>query len=109
LPDNADIFTFIAPSHKLKQFGIAGDAIICVVKQDFQLDKPFVICERENKIYDCGIAAVDDLTGYFYLICEDGEPRPFLSDEIFSIGRIAGFCLLESILGQQITFKALNL
>jgi tetratricopeptide (TPR) repeat protein len=108
LADNDEIFTFIAPSNKLKQFGISGDAIICVVKQDLQLGKPFVICERENKIYDCGIAAVDDLTGYFYLICEDGELKPFSSDEFFSIGRIAGFCLLESLTDHRIMFNALK-
>jgi hypothetical protein len=109
LPDNDEIFTFIAPSHILERFGVVGDAIICVVKQDFQPGQPFVICERENTLYDCGIAAVDDLTGYFYLMCEDGEPKPFSSNEFFSIGRIAGFCLLESISDQRVTFKALKL
>lgn len=109
LPDNNEIFTFIAPLYILEQFGIAGDAIICVVKQDFQPGQPFVICERENTAYDCGIAAVDDLTGYFYLICEDDEPKPFSSNEFFSIGRIAGFCLLGSISDQQVIFKALEL
>ncbi|MDQ3062538.1 MAG: hypothetical protein M3R14_06690, partial [Acidobacteriota bacterium] len=59
--------------------------------------------------YDCGIAAVDDLTGYFYLMCEDDEPKPFSSNEFLSIGRVAGFCLLESISGQQVMFKALKL
>ena len=108
LADDDEIFTFIAPSNRLKQFGINGDAIICVVKQDFQLGEPFVICERENKIYDCGITAVDDLTGYFYLICEDGEPKPFSSDEFFSIGRIAGFCLLESLTDHRVTFNVLK-
>jgi tetratricopeptide (TPR) repeat protein len=109
LSDNNEIFTFIAPSSILEQFGIAGDAIICVVKQDFQPGQPFVVCERENKAYDCGIAAVDDLTGYFYLISDDDEPKPFSLNEFFSIGRIAGFCLLESISDQQVAFKALKL
>ncbi len=109
LSDNDEIFTFIAPSYILGQFGIVGDAIICVVKQDFQPGQPFVICERENTAYDCGIAAVDDLTGYFYLVCEDDEPKPFSSNEFFSIGRIAGFCLLESISDQQVMFEALKL
>ncbi|MBA3631772.1 MAG: tetratricopeptide repeat protein [Acidobacteria bacterium] len=109
LSDNDEIFTFIAPSHTLKQFGVSGDAIICVVKQNFQPGQPFVICERENTVYDCGIAAVDDLTGYFYLICEDDEPKPFSSNEFFSIGRVAGFCLLESISDHQVTFKSLKL
>ena len=109
LSDNDEIFTFIAPSHILKQFRITGDAIICVIKQDFQPGQPFIICERENTVYDCGIAAVDDLTGYFYLICGDVEPKPFSSDEFFSVGRIAGFCLLESISDRQIAFKALKL
>ena len=110
LSDNDEIFTFIAPSYILEQFGIADDAIICVVKQDFQPGQPFVICERENKAYNCGIAAVDDLTGYFYLICgDDEEPKPFSSNEFFSIGRIAGFCLLKSISDQQVAFKALKL
>ena len=109
LSDDDEVFTFIVPSHKLEQFGVAGDAIICVVKQDFQPGQPFVICERENTEYDCGVAAVDDLTGYFYLICEDGEPKPFSSDEFFSIGRIAGFCLLDSISDREIKFKGLNL
>ncbi|MDQ3750878.1 MAG: hypothetical protein M3367_17945 [Acidobacteriota bacterium] len=109
LSDNDEIFTFIAPSYILDQFGVAGDAIICVVKQDFQLGQPFVICERENMAYDCGIAAIDDLTGYFYLVCEDDEPKPFSSNEFFSIGRIAGFCLLESISDQQVMFEALKL
>ncbi len=108
LPDNDEIFTFIAPSQMLEQFGVAGDAIICVVKQDFQPGQPFVICDRENTVYDCGIAAVDDLTGYFYLVCED-EPKPFSSNEFFSIGVIVGFCLLENISDQQVAFKALNL
>ncbi len=80
-----------------------------MVKQDFYPGQPFVICECENTIYDCGIAAVDDLTGYFYLMCEDDEPKPFSSDEFFSIGRVAGFCLLESISDQQVMFKALKL
>jgi hypothetical protein len=93
----------------LEQFRIAGDAIICVVKQDFQPGQPFVICERENTAYDCGVAAVDDLTGYFYLICEDGEPKPFSSNEFFSIGRIAGFCLLDNISDREIKFKGLKL
>jgi len=109
LSDNDEIFTFIAPSHILKQFGVIGDAIICVVKQDFHLGQPFVICERENTIYNCGIAAVDDLTGYFYLMREDAEPKPFSSNEFFSIGRVAGFCLLENISDQQVPFKALKL
>jgi tetratricopeptide (TPR) repeat protein len=108
LSDNDEIFTFIAPSHILEQFGIDGDAIICVVKQDFQPGQPFIICDRENTIYDCGVAALDDLTGYFYLICED-EPKPFSSSEFFAIGTIVGFCLLESISDQQVTFKALKL
>ena len=108
LADNDEIFTFIAPSQMLEQFGVAGDAIICVVKQDFQPGQPFVICDRENTVYDCGIAAVDDLTGYFYLVCED-EPKPFSSNEFFSIGVIVGFCLLENISDQQVAFKALNL
>lgn len=109
LPEDDEIFTFIAPSHVLEQFGIAGDAIICVAKQDFQPGQPFVICERQDAAYDCGIAAVDDLTGYFYLICGENEPKPFLSKDFFSIGRIAGVCLLESITDQRITFNALNL
>ena len=109
LSDNDEIFTFIAPSHILRQFGIIGDAIICVVKKDFHPGQPFVICERENAIYDCGIAAVDDLTGYFYLMCEDDEPKPFSSNEFLSIGRVAGFCLLENISDQQVMFKALKL
>jgi tetratricopeptide (TPR) repeat protein len=109
LSDNDEIFTFIASSFILRQFGIPGDAIICVVKQDFQPGQPFIICDRENTAYDCGIAAVDDLTGYFSLICEDDEPKPFSSNEFFSIGRIAGFCLLENISDQQVTFKALQL
>ncbi|MDQ3041240.1 MAG: hypothetical protein M3R11_02545 [Acidobacteriota bacterium] len=108
LPDNDEIFTFIAPSQMLEQFGVVGDAIICVVKQDFQPGHPFVICDRENTTYSCGIAAIDDLTGYFYLVCED-EPRPFSSNEFFSIGIIVGFCLLENISDQQVAFKALNL
>ena len=107
LSDDDEIFTLIAPSHKLEQFGVLGDAIICVVKQDLQPGQPFVLCDRENTVYDCGIGAVDDLTGYFYLICED-EPKPFSSNEFFSIGRIVGFCLLESITDQQVTFKALK-
>ncbi len=107
LPDSDEIFTFIAPSRILEQFGLTGDALICVVKQDFRPGQPFVICECENTIYHCGVAAVDDLTGYFYLMCGDDEPKPFLSNEFFSIGRIAGFCLLDSISGQHITFKAL--
>lgn len=106
LSENDEIFTFIAPAQMLRQFGVKGDAIICVVKQDFQPGQPFVICERASKTYDCGIAAVDDLTGYFYLICEDDEPKPFSSNEFFSIGRIAGFCLLENISDQQIAFKS---
>jgi tetratricopeptide (TPR) repeat protein len=108
LSDNDEIFTFIAPSHRLKQFGVIGDAIVCVVKEDFQPGQPFVICERENTVYDCGIAAVDDLTGYFYLMCEEDAPKPFSSSEFLSIGRVAGFCLLESISGQQVMFKALK-
>lgn len=108
LSDNDEIFTFIAPSYVLRQFGIAGDAIVCVVKQDFQPGQPFVICERQNTAYDCGIAAIDDLTGYFYLIREDDAPKPFSSKEFFSIGKIAGFCLLESISDQQVMFKALK-
>jgi tetratricopeptide (TPR) repeat protein len=107
LSDNDEIFTFIAPSRKLEQFGVTGDAIICVVKQDFQIGQPFVICERENTAYDCGVAAVDDLTGYFYLMCEDGEPKPFSSNEFYSIGRIAGFCPLENISGQKVIFNAM--
>ena len=79
-----------------------------MVKQDFQPGQPFVICERQNTVYDCGIAAVDDLTDYFYLIREDAEPKPFSSNEFYSIGRVAGFCLLESILDQQVVFKALD-
>ncbi len=109
LSDNDEIITFIAPSYILGQFGVAGDSIICVVKQDFQPGQPFIICERENTAYNCGIAAIDDLTGYFYLICGDDEPKPFSSNEFFSIGRIAGFCLLESISDQQVMFKALKL
>jgi hypothetical protein len=109
LSDSDEIFTFIAPSYVLEPFGVIGDAIICVVKKDFHPGQPFVICERENNVYDCGIAAVDDLTGYFYLIREDDEPKPFSSNEFFSIGRVAGFCLLESILDQQVIFKALEL
>ncbi len=108
LSDNDEIFTFIAPSHILQQFGVSGDAIICVVKMDFHPGQPFVICERENTVYDCGIAAIDDLTGYFYLMREDDEPKPFSSNEFFSIGRVAGFCLLESISNQQVMFKALK-
>lgn len=108
LSENDEIFTFIAPKQMLTQFGVKGDAIICVVKQDFQPGQPFVICERATKTYDCGIAAVDDLTGYFYLICEDNEPKPFSSNEFFSIGRIAGFCLLKNISDQQIKFDAVK-
>lgn len=107
LSDNEEIFTFIAPSYLLAQFGIADDAIICVVKQDFQPSQPFVVCERKNTTYDCGIAALDDLTGYFYLICADGEPKPLSTHEFSSVGRIAGFCFLENISDQKITFKAL--
>ena len=109
LSDNDEIFTFIASSFILRQFGIAGDAIICVVKQDFQPGQPFIICERENTAYNCGIAAVDDLTGYFYLISENDEPKPFSSNEFYSIGRIAGFCVLENISDQQVRFEALQL
>ncbi len=109
LSDNDEIFTFIAPWHRLKQFGVSGDAIICVVKKDFQPGQPFVICERENSVYDCGIAAIDDLTGYFYLMRDAAAPKPFSSNEFLSIGRVAGFCLLDSISGQQVMFKALEL
>ena len=80
-----------------------------MVKKDFHPGQPFVICERENTVYDCGIAAVDDLTGYFYLMCEDHAPKPFSSNEFLSVGRVAGFCLLESISDQQVMFKALEL
>jgi tetratricopeptide (TPR) repeat protein len=110
LKDSDEIFTFVAPAQMLAQFGIGDDAILCVVKDDFYPGKPFVICERGgDSNYECGIAALDEMTGYFYLISGDAEPKPFLPNEIFSVGRIVGFCPLKNVSDQKIAFKGLKL
>lgn len=102
-----EIIPFFIPKKKFAQFAsatAAKDTIVLVKKSEYKKEKPFLILCNQTKAFDCGIADIDALTGFFYLINEDADPVPFSKEEFFIVGEIVAFCRAVSPRGEDAVF-----
>ncbi len=105
--DQAKLLTFIVSKDLMRRFGIKDDAMVCIFKGVCAPGAAGMIYRKDEKEFDCGIFGVDKFSGFVYL--DGDEPAPMLPEEIYSVGEIIGYCLLDEINETEILFKKIRL